>query len=163
MLSNVIKIINSKSFVYKIKFTIIGSGPEKYLLNDLKKFDNVLFIDGCNREELNNQYKNNDILILTSYYEGFPRVFMEAAINGLPIVTTNVSGATNVVTNAESGFIIEHDNSNEFVKRLEDLINNRKMLISFSDKIMNDFNRNYNYQTTTNIQKQIFNYLENIK
>ncbi|MDD4290517.1 MAG: glycosyltransferase [Patescibacteria group bacterium] len=163
MLRNIIKIINTKSFIYKIKFTIIGSGPEKYLLDGLGGLNNVFFIDTCNREELKNQYKNNDILILTSYYEGFPRVFMEAAINGLPIVTTNVSGAKNAIEDGKSGFIVENNNLNDFVLKLEELINNRNMLVSFSNKILDDFNKNYNYQTTISIQKQIFNYLENIK
>lgn len=162
MLSRVIDVISKKKFWCKVKFTIIGDGSEKYLLNNLEKDENIKFINSCNREELKNNYRDNDILILTSYYEGFPRVFMEAAASKLPIVTTNVSGAINIVKDSENGFIVDHDDIENFIFKLEKLINDRKLLMEFSENIIEYFNKNYDYKMTIDRQIAIFKYLENL-
>ncbi|MBN9581368.1 MAG: glycosyltransferase family 4 protein [Afipia sp.] len=42
----------------------------------------------------------------TEYREGVPRVLLEAALANLPIVTTNMPGCTDVVTDRSSGFVV---------------------------------------------------------
>jgi glycosyltransferase involved in cell wall biosynthesis len=46
-----------------------------------------------------------DTLVLTSYYEGYPRVLMEAAAAAVPIVSTAISGADEAILEGETGFI----------------------------------------------------------
>jgi colanic acid/amylovoran biosynthesis glycosyltransferase len=43
--------------------------------------------------ELVGAYLEADLLVLSSIYEGMPRVFLEAAATALPIVSTPVAGA----------------------------------------------------------------------
>ena len=50
-----------------------------------------------------------DIFALTSRYEGFPYVFLEAMAAGLPIVTTAVGGARALIAHQASGFIVPPD------------------------------------------------------
>ncbi len=50
-------------------------------------------------------YRNLDILVLTSLWEGLPRVFSEGMANGLPIVATDVDGAREAVSDGESGYL----------------------------------------------------------
>ena len=47
-----------------------------------------------------------DVFVLPSRYEGFARVLMEAAAAGLPIVTTDVSGADEAVREGETGLVV---------------------------------------------------------
>src|SRR5205085_2292225 len=55
-------------------------------------------------------YRNLDVVVLTSLWEGLPCVFSEAMAGELPIVATNVDGAREAITHAENGFLHEpHD------------------------------------------------------
>jgi glycosyltransferase involved in cell wall biosynthesis len=47
-----------------------------------------------------------DIFALPSLYEGFPYVLLEALAMGLPIVSTDVGGASAIVRQGENGFIV---------------------------------------------------------
>ena len=48
-----------------------------------------------------------DIFVLTSLWEGLPRVLPQAMIMGIPIVATKVDGTPEAVTNGVNGFLIE--------------------------------------------------------
>ena len=55
-------------------------------------------------------YRNLDILVLTSLWEGLPRVFAEAMASGLPIVATSVGGAREAVIDGQTGYLFQpHD------------------------------------------------------
>lgn len=59
-------------------------------------------------------------LIMTSNYEGFPMVLLEAISRGIPVISSNcVSGPEDIVT-PENGYLYELHN----MKQLEDTINN---------------------------------------
>lgn len=52
-------------------------------------------------------YKSLDILVLTSLWEGLPRVFPEGMACGLPIVATSVGGAREAIADGENGFLFQ--------------------------------------------------------
>ena len=55
-------------------------------------------------------YRNLDVVVLTSLWEGLPCVFSEAMASGLPVVATNVDGAREAIIHGENGFLHEpHD------------------------------------------------------
>ena len=68
--------------------------------------------------------KTVDILVLPSYREGFPKVIMEAAATGIPVVTTDVTGCRSAVVHNETGLIVPPKDA----KALENSI--RKLLDS---------------------------------
>ena len=55
-------------------------------------------------------YRNLDVVVLTSLWEGLPCVFSEAMAGDLPIVATNVDGAREAIIHGDNGFLHEpHD------------------------------------------------------
>lgn len=55
-------------------------------------------------------YRNLDVVVLTSLWEGLPCVFSEAMAGELPLVATNVDGAREAIVHGENGFLHEpHD------------------------------------------------------
>ena len=67
-------------------------------------------------------YKQADVLILTSEREGFPMVIMEAMMNGVIPLTTNVGGIPYHVTDQKNGLLINSNNEQEIVKQMSDWI-----------------------------------------
>ena len=47
-----------------------------------------------------------DVLVLTSLWEGLPRVFPQAMASGIPIVATKVNGAPEAIRNDVNGFLL---------------------------------------------------------
>jgi glycosyltransferase involved in cell wall biosynthesis len=108
----------------KIHLTIVGSGRlREALVNQaasLKLTDVVTFHDVV--EDVLPFYRNADIYALTSDFEGTPNVAMEAMACGLPIVSTAVGGAVELVEHGETGFLVPPGNDDEFVECMDRLI-----------------------------------------
>lgn len=102
-----------------ITLFIVGDGP---LLNSLKKLSKnskVKFLSKVEDKELKKLYKKVDALIFTSLYEGMPTVILEAMINKLPVIATDI-GAVSIMVNSENGFIIPHSSKEAIIKAVKD-------------------------------------------
>lgn len=66
----------------------------------------VVMHGALGREAVVQAFAAADALVLTSRYEGNPRVLMEAAAAGLPVVTTAVGGSDEWVDDGASGFVV---------------------------------------------------------
>lgn len=69
-------------------------------------------------------YKFMDIFVLPSHREGFANVCLEAALMGLPIITTNATGAIDTVIDGKTGLIYEVGNVKQLEEKIEFLIRN---------------------------------------
>ena len=73
---------------------IVGSGKEKNKLLSLIKNNNltkkIKIIDNVNKDELYEIYRDAALLIISSRYEGGPRVALEALHLEIPVISTNV-------------------------------------------------------------------------
>lgn len=58
----------------------------------------------------------------TEYREGVPRVLLEAALAEVPIVTTRMTGCTDVVRDAWSGFLVPPRNPQLLARRILELL-----------------------------------------
>jgi len=64
-----------------------------------------------------------DCMVLPTYYrEGVPRSLMEAAAMGKPIITTNISGCSDTVTDGVTGFLCRPQDLDDLVAALERFI-----------------------------------------
>jgi glycosyltransferase involved in cell wall biosynthesis len=64
-----------------------------------------------------------DIVVLPSYREGLPRTLVEAAACGLPLITTDVPGCREVVSDGVDGLLVPMGNSDalaQAIARLQD-------------------------------------------
>lgn len=60
-----------------------------------------------------------DCIVLPSYREGTPRVLLESASMGKPIITTNAPGCKEVVDDGINGFLCKTKNSNDLADKME--------------------------------------------
>ena len=64
---------------------------------------------------------------MPSYHEGAPKVLLEAAACGKPIVASNINGCREIVKNNYNGFLIPVKNSIQLAKKIEILYSNKKL------------------------------------
>ena len=74
-----------------------------------------------------------DVLVLTSITEGLPNVLLEAAASGVPIVTSAAGGASEVVVDGETGFVVPCRDSRSVADRVLELIRERSLRRKFID------------------------------
>ena len=96
----------------KIELWIVGDGPEKsnlkYQISKLKLENNVKLLGWQNNPE--EFYSQADAFLLTSNYEGWGMVAVEAANYGLPVIMTDVGCAGELIENEKSGLIVPVNN-----------------------------------------------------
>ncbi|MDO8619894.1 MAG: glycosyltransferase [bacterium] len=107
-----------------IKLRIVGDGEEMERLKSearSSKFEDKIVFEG-EQKEVGKYYEEADAFLLTSDYEGWGRVVLEASAYKLPIIMTNVGLALEVIKNEESGLIIPVGDEQELVRAMQDLL-----------------------------------------
>lgn len=81
----------------------------KNLCKALNINDQVTFVGAVPQDELFNWYSKGDIFVYPSLYENFGQPILEAAAAGLPIISTSVGVARELITDNETGFLFTGD------------------------------------------------------
>lgn len=74
------------------------------------------------------QMQQHDVLLLPSLFEGFALVIHEALSQGLPVIATANTGATESVRDGVEGFIVPIRDSDAIADRLQSIIEDRERL-----------------------------------
>jgi glycosyltransferase involved in cell wall biosynthesis len=93
----------------------------KNLCKALNINDQVTFVGSVPQDELSNWYSKGDIFVYPSLYENFGQPILEAAAAGLPIISTPVGVARELITDNETGFLFTGD-VQELTDRITQLI-----------------------------------------
>lgn len=104
---------------YHADLIIIGGGFESELGESIqaKAGKNVHFIGP--RKNVNDYMLNADVFCLSSDFEGMPITILEANLAGLPMVSTKVCGAVDVIENGKNGVLSEGHSVEEYLCALE--------------------------------------------
>lgn len=90
------------------KLVIYGEGPERNALESLverlKIKDKISLPGRC--ETVIEEMNKAKVFAFSSDFEGMSNAILEAVCVGLPVVTTNVSGAAELVKDGEGGFVV---------------------------------------------------------
>jgi glycosyltransferase involved in cell wall biosynthesis len=74
------------------------------------------------------QMRQHDVLVLPSLFEGYALVINESLAQGLPVIATVNSGATESVRDGVEGFIVPIRDSHVIAERLDQLAANPELL-----------------------------------
>ncbi len=131
---NAINYLKNKNF--RGNFYLIGdtdySNPSAIKISEIKLWKNEKIIKYMKyQDDIYNILKKSTIIVLPSYREGFPKILMEAAAVGRPVITTNVPGCRDAIINKKTGILVPPKNYIKLAKAMFDLSINKKKIIKF--------------------------------
>ncbi len=140
-------------------YIICGSGDEesniKSLINKYKLNDRVFMLGYiANIKEI---YSIVDVLVLSSDTEGTPRAVLEAMSNKVCVVSTNVGGLKEIITNNKNGILVEKGNYEELSEKILYLLNNDKLRIKFANEGYKKVNKEFNIIKMKEEIKKVYN------
>ena len=118
---------------------IYGEGPQRDELQSYIKsmgLEERVKLPGRSNE-IYKELSKSKVFAQTSLFEGMSNAVIEAVCSGLPIVTTAVSGAKQIVKENVNGFIVGVGKDGEVANRIEQLISNISLLKRFSEASYN--------------------------
>lgn len=118
----------------KIKVFIVGGGSEfDQIASRVKEINhsNVEIIMTSWVLDIAIFNAGMDIVCLTSKNEGTPVSLIEAQATGIPVVSTNVGGVSDIVVNNEAGYIINHGDIETYVEKLRLLVEDKELRLRF--------------------------------
>jgi len=105
----------------KINFHIIGSGQEgeSLITKIINKYKNNLKWYGfVSDKKLEEERRRASVDIITSRFEAFPLVTLEAQAHGLPVIAFDVKGPHDIIKNDFQGKLIEPFKIEDFVEAI---------------------------------------------
>jgi glycosyltransferase involved in cell wall biosynthesis len=110
--------------------------------------ENISILGPVSDGELAIKLKQNHVLAVPSYYEGFGIAYLEGMGFGLPAIGTTAGGANEIITHGQDGFLIPVGDSMALSQYLQRLNNDRGRLESMSLKALQRFNSHPTWQST---------------
>jgi glycosyltransferase involved in cell wall biosynthesis len=115
-LPGLIQLLNTRS-INDIKFVIFGSGKLSHIPRELSdKFSNVEYAGYGYPKQLASAYRKSHVFLFPSRFEECPLVVREALASGTPVITSNILGPRELVTDGHSGFVVDSSRTEDIAR-----------------------------------------------
>jgi len=110
-----------------IRVSLVGSGP---LLPSLQKQAKELgllpdIVEFCGASaDPAPAYRQTDIFVMTSDFEGMPNAVLEAMASGVPVIATRVGGVPEVIEHGVNGFLVDPERTDLLLEATLELVEN---------------------------------------
>lgn len=137
---------------------IFGEGELRSRLTQVIKemgLENKVFLEGNVKDVVSN-IKNSKAFALSSKFEGMPNALIEAMCVGIPVVSTKVSGAIDLIQDTKNGLLVDIGNYNQMAYALSCIIENEQLAYSMAKNA----SKLYRQLSVDNISKKWVSYLQ---
>ena len=114
---------------------IFGQGEWEEMLRNkinLNNLHNQVILKGLSHV-IENEYLNSSIYVMSSRYEGFGMVILEAMSCGLPVVSFDCQwGPSELIKDGENGFLVSPNDTQELADKICLLIEKQKLRLTMS-------------------------------
>ncbi|HSU27694.1 MAG TPA: N-acetyl-alpha-D-glucosaminyl L-malate synthase BshA [Chitinophagaceae bacterium] len=118
------------------KLLFIGDGPERSTAEDLARelgvCDEIRFVG--KQEQMEDILAIGDLFLLTSEYESFGLAALEAMAAGVPVVSTNAGGLSEINIPGETGYLGPVGDVATMSKLALDILSDNKVLKGFKER-----------------------------
>ena len=118
----------------KIKNQIVYIGRDSYekgidILKEIEPKINgsVIYCTDLKWKEAMSILKKSSMLVIPSRMESIPQVIKEAFFLKIPVVATNVGGIPELIENGVSGILVEPNNPEKLLEKINELIENEEL------------------------------------
>lgn len=127
------------------QLAIVGDGEQKLALEEfcsINGLDNVDFLGA--RDDIAQILAHTDVFVLSSIAEGIPMTILEAMSAKTPVVSTNVGGIPEVITDGMEGFLVDKSNPEALANAMKRYIKQPELIIEHGEnarsKVLTNFN-----------------------
>jgi glycosyltransferase involved in cell wall biosynthesis len=146
----------------QVKFLFVGDGHLRKQVSEFlenNKLTNDVILTGI-RHDVANMFAVMDIFILTSLWEGLPRVFSQAYAAKLPIVATRVDGASEIIKPELNGFLVAPSDIDDMISKIQRLIDDPELRLRMGsygyNQISPDFEVNHMIKQIEEVYHQYY-------
>lgn len=134
-------LINYKVIGKGLKFRRVDKDYQEKICSFAAGKKWVQVLNSLPKEELRNEFNENDIFVMPSTPETFGIVYLEALSQGLPIIYANGQGFDGYYEDRNIGFGVNPKNPQEIAEKIENIIKNYDQISSNVIKLdlFNDF------------------------
>ncbi|MEA3507060.1 MAG: glycosyltransferase family 4 protein, partial [Elusimicrobiota bacterium] len=130
-------------------FLIAGDGALRPALEkkiSQYRLDDRIFLLGW-RRDVEKIMAGIDLLVHTAYFEGLPRVFLEAFASGVPVVATKVDGAVDVIKEGENGYMAPAGDTRKIAEYALRLLQKEELRKRLAENAKKLFKKEYDIKT----------------
>jgi len=129
---------------------LAGNGKDFQKLNKLRLelmlHDSVKMIGHVPYSRLANYFHAADIFVLPSLHESFGKVLLEAGAAAKPVVASRTTGASEIIKDAKTGFLVAINDKEEFIKKLLSLLEHEELAKKMGKTAYGEISQKYNYR-----------------
>tara|TARA_B110000003_G_C16652552_1_gene534830 strand:+ start:2286 stop:3410 length:1125 start_codon:yes stop_codon:yes gene_type:complete len=130
------------SFLKKIypssRFIVVGkydsSDPDSINLNDfssLKNNQSIEYSGTIPHDQMPKCFENASVFVMPSYSEGLPKVALEAASTGLPLLMTNTRGCKDCIEPNVNGLLVNLRDPHDLADKMKIFIENTELINNY--------------------------------
>ena len=116
-----------------VHFVVIGEGDQRQNLENLVRelgIESYVSLIG-KRTDIPSILKHSDVGVLSSHSEGFSNAIIEYMVSALPVVCTDVGGASEIISNGVNGYLVPANDAELMAKFILKLVQNDELSDSF--------------------------------
>jgi glycosyltransferase involved in cell wall biosynthesis len=126
------------------RLIVLGDGPQRAELQTLATRllgERVVFLGF--RDDVTDIVAASDVFALSSIWEGVPISAMEAILVGTVVVSTDVGGMRELVTDRVSGRLVPRDDSDQLAGAIQELLDDPDQGAAFAQRALSDLRRRF--------------------
>lgn len=150
----------------QLSLIIAGDGPQKHLLREtitrLGLTDNIHLTGWLDHNQTIRLIRKADCLVVPSIIDingdrdGIPNVILEAFSVGTPVIASNLSGISEVVSNELTGLLMSPGSKIELASAMDKLLTNEKLVTFLVDNAKKELITNFNIENNCSELANIF-------
>ena len=122
----------------------------------------VFFHGPLDNEELTEKFKSAHVLAVPSSYEGFGIVYLEGMAFGLPAIGTTGGGASEIISDGKTGYLVPPDDEANLSERLFALASDHNLLTRMSVNALARYRQQPTWnETASNIREFLYEITKN--